>query len=47
MTAQLEDTQSGAHLWADRFDRSFGDLFAVQKELAEHVAAHLVSRLEN
>lgn len=47
VTAQLEDMQSGAHLWADRFDRSLGDLFAVQEELAEHVAAHLVSRVEN
>lgn len=46
VTAQLEDAQSGAHLWADRFDRPLDDLFAVQEELAERVAAHLVSRVD-
>lgn len=46
VTAELEDAQSGVHLWADRFDRPLDDLFAVQEELAERVAAHLVSRVD-
>jgi adenylate cyclase len=27
ITGQLIDAASGAHLWADRFDRSFEDIF--------------------
>jgi TolB-like protein/class 3 adenylate cyclase len=32
VTAQLIDAEKGAHLWAERFDRDPGDLFAVQNE---------------
>lgn len=46
-TAQLEDAGSGVRLWAERFDRSLDDLFAVQEELAERLAAHLVSQVEH
>jgi TolB-like protein/class 3 adenylate cyclase/Flp pilus assembly protein TadD len=41
ITAQLIDAESGGHLWSDRWDRPVADLFAVQTELAEHVAAKL------
>jgi adenylate cyclase len=33
ITAQLIDTGSGAHIWADHYDTALGDLFAVQDEL--------------
>ena len=33
VTGQLIDAASGAHIWADRFDRDLTDIFAVQDEL--------------
>ena len=33
VNAQLIDAQIGAHLWAERFDRDTGDLFALQNEI--------------
>jgi TolB-like protein/Tfp pilus assembly protein PilF len=37
ITAQLVDTRSGAQLWAERYDRQLGDIFAVQDEIAMSV----------
>jgi adenylate cyclase len=39
VTVQLGDAQTGVILWSDRFDRSLDDLFVVQEELANHIAA--------
>src|SRR5271163_1335885 len=33
VNAQLIDAETDAHLWADRFDRDMGDLFALQNEI--------------
>src|SRR4029077_15317993 len=33
VAAQLVDAQSGAHRWADRYDREATDIFAVQDEV--------------
>ncbi len=33
VTAQLIDGETGAHLWAQRFDRDLDDIFAVQDEI--------------
>jgi adenylate cyclase len=33
ITAQLIDASSGSHLWADRYDRDFKDIFALQDEI--------------
>jgi TolB-like protein len=33
VTGQLIDASTGAHLWADRFDRPLDDVFAVQDEI--------------
>ena len=41
VTAQLIDALTGAHLWADRYDRELDDIFAVQDEIAATVAAIL------
>ncbi|MDI6836736.1 MAG: winged helix-turn-helix domain-containing protein [Rhizobiaceae bacterium] len=31
---QMIDASTGAHVWAQRYDRSFGDIFAIQDEIA-------------
>jgi adenylate cyclase len=33
VNAQLVDAETSAHLWAERFDREFGDLFALENGL--------------
>jgi DNA-binding winged helix-turn-helix (wHTH) protein/TolB-like protein/Flp pilus assembly protein TadD len=38
---QLTDTESGRPLWAERFDRPFADLFALQDQLSGEVVAAL------
>ncbi len=42
VTAQLIDGATGHHIWADRYDRDLNDLFALQDELTEAIAAVLV-----
>jgi adenylate cyclase len=37
ITTQLVDTETGAHIWANRYDRDFADIFAVQDEITESV----------
>ena len=39
VTAQLIDAISGAHLWAERYDRAASDIFAMQDEITASVAA--------
>src|SRR5258708_6847638 len=46
ITAQLIDAQSGAHLWADRFDGSLEDVFRLQDEVASSVAGVIEPTLE-
>jgi TolB-like protein/Flp pilus assembly protein TadD len=41
ITAQLIDAVTDAHVWSNRWDRPTADLFAVQSEVAEQVAAKL------
>jgi adenylate cyclase len=45
VTAQLVETATGNHLWADRFDRDVADVFAVQDEVTRTIVATLVGRL--
>ena len=45
ITAQLIDAASGAHLWADRYDRALDDIFAVQDEVVATIAATLSGRI--
>jgi TolB-like protein/Tfp pilus assembly protein PilF len=45
VNTQLIDTETGAHLWAERFDRDVGDLFALQNEITARIAAALQSQL--
>ena len=39
ISAQLVDALTGAHHWAERYDRQLGDIFAVQDEITRSVAA--------
>jgi TolB-like protein/class 3 adenylate cyclase len=41
VTAQLIDAETDAHLWAERFDRDAGDLFALQNEITSQIAVAL------
>ena len=45
ITAQLIDGRSDSHVWAERYDRDLGDIFALQTELAEAIAGALKARV--
>ena len=45
VTGQLIDAESGAHIWADRFDRDLTDIFAVQDELTHEIISALKIKL--
>jgi TolB-like protein/Flp pilus assembly protein TadD len=45
LNAQLIDTRTDTHVWADEYDRDLNDLFAVQAEIAQKVAQHLHAKL--
>lgn len=45
VTAQLIESASGHHIWAERYDRNLDDVFAVQDELTSKIVAVLVGRL--
>jgi adenylate cyclase len=45
VTGQLIDVASGAHIWADRFDRDLTDIFAVQDELTQEIISALKVKL--
>jgi tetratricopeptide (TPR) repeat protein len=39
ITAQLIDASDGHHVWADRYDRGFEDIFAVQDEMTNQITS--------
>lgn len=41
VTAQLIDAGNGFHQWSETFDRKVEDVFAIQSEIAQHVAEAL------
>ncbi|MBI3800705.1 MAG: tetratricopeptide repeat protein [Deltaproteobacteria bacterium] len=45
ISAQLIDTTTGYHLWAERYDRELQDIFAVQDEVTEKIVAALQVKL--
>ena len=45
VTAQLIDTPSGDHVWAETYDPNVTDLFALQDEISATIAASLVGDL--
>jgi TolB-like protein/DNA-binding winged helix-turn-helix (wHTH) protein len=45
INAQLVDAETGAHIWAERFDKPIADLFAMQDEIVTRVARQLDAAL--
>src|SRR5262249_27740479 len=45
ITTQLIDGATGGHLWAERYDRELGDIFALQDEITGNVVAALKVKL--
>jgi TolB-like protein/Tfp pilus assembly protein PilF/predicted Ser/Thr protein kinase len=45
LNAQLIDTRTDTHVWAEQYDRDLNDLFAIQAEIAQKVAEHLRAKL--
>ena len=45
ITAQLNDVATGAHVWAERYDRDIADVFAVQDEITEAIVAAIEPQL--
>ena len=45
INAQLVDAITGAHHWAERYDRDLGDIFAIQDEITLSVAAAIEPHL--
>src|SRR5438876_317953 len=45
LNAQLIDTRSDTHIWAEQYDRDLNDLFAIQSEIAQKVAQRLNAKV--
>jgi TolB-like protein len=45
ITAQLIDTMSGSHIWAERYDRDLEDIFAIQDEVVTTIVARLAGQV--
>jgi TolB-like protein/Tfp pilus assembly protein PilF len=45
ITAQLLDSTTGHHIWAERYDRELADTFAVQDDITEQVVAAIQPQL--
>ncbi len=45
IVAQLIEATTDRHLWAEKYDRDLTDIFAVQADVAEHIADALASHL--
>ena len=45
ITAQLIEADSGGHLWTERYDRDLDDIFALQDEITETIAASIEPEL--
>jgi tetratricopeptide (TPR) repeat protein len=45
VTAQLIETRTNTHLWAETYDRDLTDVFAIQSEIAQQIATALKAKL--
>ena len=45
INAQLIDTRTDAHIWAEQYDRDLKDMFAIQSEIAQKVAKRLHAKI--
>src|ERR1700694_2400024 len=46
ISGQLIDAETGAHLWADRFDGGLGDIFDLQDQVTESVVGAIAPAVE-
>ena len=46
LTGQLIDAVTGAHVWAERYDRVLADVFAVQEELTRNIVTAIAPQIE-
>jgi len=45
ITAQLIESDTGAHVWAERYDRDLDDIFAIQDEITSSIAGALTPEI--
>lgn len=45
ITAQLIDAETGAHVWAERFDREMADMFDLQDEITERIVTAIAPEM--
>jgi TolB-like protein/DNA-binding winged helix-turn-helix (wHTH) protein/Flp pilus assembly protein TadD len=45
VTAQLIETRTSTHLWAETYDRDLSDVFAIQTDIAQRIATALEAKL--
>ena len=45
INAQLIDTRTDSHLWAQTYDRDVADVFAIQSEIAQTIADQLQAKI--
>jgi adenylate cyclase len=46
INAQLVDATTGSQVWGERFDRSLGEIFAVQDQVVQTIVSTLVGRVQ-
>jgi adenylate cyclase len=46
ISAQLIDATTGAHVWAERYDRELSDIFTVQDEITDAIVASMHPQLQ-
>jgi TolB-like protein/tetratricopeptide (TPR) repeat protein len=46
INAQLIDSESGSHIWAEKFDRDLAELFTVQDQVVQTIVSTLVGRVQ-
>lgn len=46
VTAQLTEAETDNHIWGDRFDRDLDDIFKVQDDIVDEIAASIHPRVE-
>ena len=45
VSAQLIEAANGSHAWAERYDREFKDIFAIQDDITVSIATRLIAHL--
>ena len=45
VSAQLIDSRTDAHVWAETYDRDLADVFAIQSDIAQQIAGQLQAKL--